>query len=134
MACPQSGQVLWVDNTQDLPCTHLISNGLASITAIIVAVSARSHSLRLQWSLTAGATQVRAGVEARVKAAMSHGSQVQAELDGIKAVHESKLCALRSQITELQEHSGQQQQQLDTTLCQLSNFQDAAARCGKALS
>lgn len=68
-----------------------------------------------------------------MKAAMSHGSLVQAELDGIKAVHESELSTLRSQIDELQEHSGQQQQQLDSTCRQLGDLQGAAARCGQAL-
>lgn len=77
---------------------------------------------------------MRAGVEARVKAAMSHGSRVQTELDGIKAVHASELSMLRSQIIELQEYSGQQQQQLDSTLCQLSDFQEAAGRCGNSIA
>ena len=92
------------------------------------------HLPLVQCSVIVGATQVRAGVEARVKAAMSHGSCVQAELDSIKAVHTSELSMLRSQITELQEHSGQQQQQLDITYRQLDNFQGATARCGKGLS
>lgn len=65
---------------------------------------------------------------------MSHGSCLQAELDGIKALHKSELTTLRSQITELQKHGGQQQQQLDNTYRQLGEFQDAAARYGKALS
>ena len=76
-----------------------------------------------------GNTQVRAGVEARVKAAMTHGSLVQAELDGIKAVHEHELSMLRSQISKLQEHCAEQQQQLTHTLDQLGTSEDAAARC-----
>lgn len=76
--------------------------------------------------------QVRAGVEARVKAAMTHGSLVQAELDGIKAVHEQELSMLRSQIAELQELSHEQQQQLNRTHHQLGDLQHAAARCGSS--
>ena len=59
---------------------------------------------------------------------MSHGSRLQAELDGIKALHKSELSTLRSQITELQKHSSQQQQQLDNTYRQLGDLQGAAAR------
>ena len=77
--------------------------------------------------------QVRAGVEARVKAAMTHGSLVQAELDGIIAVHDHELSMLRSQIAELQELSDEQQQQLNRTHHQLGDLQDAAARCGRQL-
>ena len=76
--------------------------------------------------------QVRAGVEARVNAAMTHGSLVQAELDGINAVHEQQLSMLRSQIAELQELSHEQQQQLSRTHHQLGHVQDTAARCGNS--
>ena len=64
-----------------------------------------------------------------MKAAMTHGSLVQAELDGIKAVHEAELSMLRRQMTELQEHSDEQQRQLDCATQQIGSFQDAAARC-----
>lgn len=75
------------------------------------------------------AAQVRAGLEARVKAAMTHGSMVQAELDGIKAVHEAELGMLRRQVTELQEHSAEQQRKLECATCQIGSCQEAAARC-----
>lgn len=75
-----------------------------------------------------GAPQVRAGVEARVKAAMTHGSRVQAELDGIKAVHTAEFSVLKSKLAELREHSAEQQQRLDDATHQIDTFRDAAAR------
>lgn len=73
-------------------------------------------------------TQVRVGVEARVKAAMSHGGLLQAELNGIKAVHDQQLAAASTHIRELQEHIAKQQEQLDCSSCDLDSSREQLAR------
>jgi len=73
--------------------------------------------------------QVRAGVEERVKAAMSHGGLLQAELDGLKACRGKALNEAYSRTSQLQEQLGEQQQQLEETGQELSRCQQALDRC-----
>ena len=63
-----------------------------------------------------------------MKAAMSHGSLLQAELDGIKTVHDQELAAASSNIMELQKHIFMQQEQLDCNRHDLDSFQEQLAR------
>lgn len=69
--------------------------------------------------------QVRAGVEARVKAAMSQGGLLQAELDGLKACHDRQLADADHQTTQLQEQIADQLQQLNQMSQELSCSQQA---------
>jgi len=71
---------------------------------------------------------VRAGVEARVKAALSQGGLLQAELDGLKACHNQELEEADNQIAQLQEQMIEQQQQLDHMDQELSSSRQALAR------
>ncbi len=64
-----------------------------------------------------------------MKAAMSHGGLLQAELDGLKACHDKALNAAYSSISQLQEQVGEQQQQLEETSQELSRCQQALDRC-----
>jgi len=64
-----------------------------------------------------------------VKAAMSHGGLLQAELDGLKACHDKALNEAYSHTSQLQEQLGQQQQQLEETGQELSRCQQALDRC-----
>ncbi|KAL0044645.1 hypothetical protein WJX82_003896 [Trebouxia sp. C0006] len=72
--------------------------------------------------------EVRAGVEERVKAAMSHGGLLQAELDGLKACRGKALNEAYSRTSQLQEQLGEQQQQLEETGQELSRCQQALDR------
>lgn len=73
--------------------------------------------------------QVRAGVEERVKAAMSHGGLLQAELDGLTASHDKALNEAYGHISQQQEQVGKQQQHLEETGQELSRCQQALDRC-----
>jgi len=64
-----------------------------------------------------------------VKAAMSHGGLLQAELDGLKACHNKALNEAYSHTSQLQEQVGEQQQQLEETGQELSRCQQALSRC-----
>lgn len=68
-------------------------------------------------------------MEERVKAAMSHGGLLQAELDGLKACHDKALNEAHSHISQLQEQIGEQQQQLEESGKELSRCQQALDRC-----
>ncbi len=64
-----------------------------------------------------------------MKAAMSHGGLLQAELDGLKACHNQALNEAHSHTSQLQEQLGEQQQQLQETGQELSRCQRALDRC-----
>lgn len=104
--------------------------------SVRVHITGGSYGIKhMLWLLTALSDvvcmrrQVRAGVEERVKAAMSHGGLLQAELDGLKACHDKALHEAYSHTSQLQEQLGEQQQQLEETGQELSRCQQALDRC-----
>ncbi len=64
-----------------------------------------------------------------MKAAMSHGGLLQAELDGLKACHDKALNKAYSHTSQLQEQLGEQQQRFEETGQELSRCQQALDRC-----